>query len=230
MGVGRTAKAISLGKYHTCAILDDDSLKCWGYNGSGQLGDGTTTRRSTPTAVDLGDGRMAKAIGLRREHTCAILDDDSLKCWGDNEYGQLGKGTSTRQIATTVDLGNMRTAKSIITEKSHTCSILDDDSLKCWGYNGSGRLGDGTTTDRHSPTSVNLGVGRTAKAIELGNEHTCTILDDDSLRCWGDNGSGQLGDGTTTNRHSPTVVNLGAGENGKNYQSWGDTHLRHPRR
>ena len=216
LGTGRTAKAISLGTSHTCAILDDDSLKCWGNNISGKLGDGTITNRHSPTPVDLGTGRTAKAISLGTSHTCAILDDDSLRCWGNNTYGQMGAGTTTRgHPPTAVDLGVGRTAKAVNPGEWRTCAILDDDSLVCWGFNNKGQLGDGTTTNRHAPTLVNLGAGRSARAIRFGgttnaNAHTCAILDDDSLVCWGSNNTGQLGDGTTTDRHEPTAVDLGA--------------------
>ena len=85
LGSGRTAKAVSLGDSHTCAILDDDTLKCWGWNNNGRLGYGDTTDRTAPDAtavVDLGSGRTAKALSLGESHTCAILDDDTIKCWG----------------------------------------------------------------------------------------------------------------------------------------------------
>ena len=176
LGDGRSAQAVGLGGYHTCAILDDDSLKCWGSNGSGRLGDGSGLSSSTPVAVNLGDGRTAEAVGLGNYHTCAILDDDSLKCWGSN---------------------------------------------------GSGRLGDGTTTNRSTPVAVNLGDGRTAKAISLGNQHTCAILDDDSLKCWGGNDSGQVGDGTTTNRSTPRVCEFGGWPECQIGRSWTSAHLRH---
>ena len=191
MGDGRTAKAVSLGDSHTCAILDDDSLKCWGNNNYGKLGY-NGSNRFTPTAVGLGDGRTAKAIALGDNHTCAILDDDSLKCWGDGS--RLGVGASnSRFTPTAVDLGDSRMAKAIALGDGHTCAMLDDDSLKCWGANHREQLGDGTTTWRYTPTVVNLGDGRTAKAIALGDNHTCAILDNDSLKCWGSNDVGETG-------------------------------------
>ena len=219
LGDGRTAKSVRFGDYHTCAILDDDSLKCWGLNSQGQLGDGTTTSRSSPTTVNLGTGRTAKVIRLGEDaNTCAILDNDSLKCWGYNTHGRLGDGASTNQTTpVAVNLGDGRTVKDVQFGNYHTCAILDDDSLKCWGNNGSGQLGDGTTTNRSSssPAAVNLGDGRIAKSILLGENHTCAILDDNSLKCWGLNSQGQLGGGTTTSRSSPTTVNLGTDRTAK---------------
>ena len=217
LGVARTAKAVNPGEWRTCAILDDDSLVCWGFNNKGQLGDGTTTNRHAPTLVNLGAGRSAKAIRFggtshANSHTCAILDDDSLVCWGSNNTGQLGDGTTTdRHDPTAVDLGASRTAQVLHVGKSHNCAILDDNSLKCWGANGNGQLGDGSTTGRHSPVAVDLGDSRTAQAVSLGISHTCAILDNGELKCWGANAKGQLGDRTTTDRHTPTPVNLGDG-------------------
>ena len=225
LGTGRTAKMISAGYYHTCAVLDDDSVKCWGYNSHGQLGLGHTSSRGDGPgemgdalpAVDLGTGRTAKMISAGGFHTCAVLDDDSVKCWGSNEYGQLGLGhTSSRgQHASqmgddlpVVDLGSGRTAKMISAWGYHTCAVLDDDSVKCWGNNGDGRLGLGHTLDRgdgpgemgDALPAVDLGTGRTAKMISIGGVHTCALLDDDSVKCWGWNNDGQLGLGHTSNR------------------------------
>ena len=112
LGTGRTAKMISAGYAHTCAVLDDDSVKCWGRNNYGQLGFGDTSNRGDGPgemgdnldAVDLGTGRTAKMISAGDVHTCAVLDDDSVKCWGDNDYGQLGLGdTSNRGDGTCRD-------------------------------------------------------------------------------------------------------------------------------
>ena len=230
IGLGQTVKKVVLEDTYSCAIQEDDSLICWGENSYGQLGDGSTTNRSSPVAVNLGDGRTAKKVFLQNGYTCAILDDDSLKCWGKNIGDQLlgigsgnndvctigGNGYGCKKNPTSVNLGNGRTAKQVDFGPSRACAILDDDSLKCWGSNGDGGLGDGTTTDRGSPTSVTLGTGRTAKKVILsGSGTTCVILDNDSLKCWGSNGYGQLGDGTTINRHSPTAVNLGDGRTAK---------------
>ena len=208
LGDGRTATAISSGLWHTCVILDDGTVTCWGSNFAGKLGDGTNTNRNTPTKISsLGDGRTATAISAGGDHTCAILDDGSVSCWGWNEYGQLGDGTNTnRNTPTDVSsLGNGRTATAISAGGFHTCAILDDGTVTCWGSNFAGKLGDGTNTNRNTPTQTsNLGSGRTAVSITTGDIHTCAILDDGSVSCWGSNTYGQLGDGTTTDRNTPT--------------------------
>mgnify|MGYP001586590331 CR=1 FL=1 len=227
LGTDRTAVAISAGERHTCAILDDGSVSCWGSNNGGRLGDGTTTDRNTPTPTSsLGTGRTAIAITVGEglgSHTCAILDDGSVSCWGYNTYGQLGDGTDTlRNTPTqTSSLGTDRTAVAISAGFRHTCAILDDGSVSCWGWNnngvngvdGGGQLGDGTTTDHSTPTQTStLGTDRTAIAIAAGGDHTCAILDDGSVSCWGNNSQGRLGDGTTTDRLTPTQTSsLGEG-------------------
>ena len=201
LGTDRTAVAITAGKFHTCAILDDGSVSCWGWNDYGQLGDGTTTNRNTPTQTSsLGTDRTAVAITAGDSHTCAILDDGSVSCWGNNGQGQLGDGTNTQRTTPTQtsSFGTDRTAVAITGGDYHTCAILDDGSVSCWGYNWNGELGDGTTTDRNTPTQTSsLGTDRTAVAISAEYYHTCAILDDGSVSCWGKNDYGQLGDGTT---------------------------------
>ena len=220
LGPGRTAVAISAGSYHTCAILDDGSVRCWGYGANGRLGYGSTanvgaTPATTPAQVgpvNLGPGRTAEAISAGGAHTCAILDDGSVRCWGFGYDGQLGYG-STRTLgaapATTpaqvgpVNLGPGRTAVAISAGSYHTCAILDDGSVRCWGYGASGQLGYANTNNvGDTPAAVparvgpvNLGPGRTAVAISAGGAHTCAILDDGSVRCWGDDTYGQLGYG-----------------------------------
>ncbi|MDP7003380.1 MAG: hypothetical protein QF911_07450, partial [Candidatus Thalassarchaeaceae archaeon] len=179
-----------------CAILDDGSVACWGYNGFGQLGDGTNTDRDTPTPTSsLGAGRTAVAISAGGSHTCALLDNGSVACWGSNSGGQLGDGTvpggSPADSSTptqTSSLGAGRTAVAISAGDAHTCALLDDGSVSCWGRNSWGQLGDGTTGDRDTPTPTSsLGANRTAVAISAGASHTCAILDDGSVSCWGSN-------------------------------------------
>jgi len=216
LGTNRTAVAISSGRAHTCAILDDASVSCWGFNYHGQLGDGTTTDRNTPTQTSsLGIGRTAVAISSGQYHTCAILDDASVSCWGINNLGQLGDDTLTNRNkpTQTSSLGTGKTAIAISSGGAHTCAILDDGTVSCWGYNGEGGLGDGTTTDRNKPTQTSsLGTERTAVAISSGNGHTCALLDDASVSCWGSNYNGGLGDGTTADRYTPTQTSsLGTG-------------------
>jgi hypothetical protein len=160
-------------------------------------------------AINLGSGRTAKVVSAGYQHNCAILDDDTLKCWGVNSYSQLGYGdTNNRGDAAgemgdallAINLGTGRTAKVVSAGYYHTCAILDDDTLKCWGRNTNGQLGYGDSTSRTAPEAtavVNLGAGRTAKAVSTGSSHTCALLDDDTLKCWGDNSNGRVGVGSS---------------------------------
>ena len=216
---------LSAGHHHTCAILDNGDLKCWGRDNSGQLGDGgsnTDTNAPSSTAIDLGTGRTAVAISAGEVHTCAILDNGDLKCWGSDSHGQLGDGgpawTSNNPTnlyapsSTAIDLGSGRTAVAVSVGAYHTCAILDNGDAKCWGRDYSGQLGDGginTDTNAPSSTAIDLGTGRTAVAVAGGTHHTCAILDNGDLKCWGYDYHGQLGDGGSTpgtDQASPVAV------------------------
>lgn len=160
LGTGRFATAISLGHRHSCALLDDESVKCWGANSDGQLGVGDTlSRGEDPTtmgdalpAVALGQG--AQAIAAGNYHTCAILNDGSVKCWGRNAAGQLGlgdienRGDAPGEIEAlgAVDLGGESAVA--IAAGTHTCVILESGAVKCWGPNVEGELGLGDTEAR----------------------------------------------------------------------------------
>jgi alpha-tubulin suppressor-like RCC1 family protein len=213
-----TTTAIEAGSTHACAIFGEGELKCWGGNSRGQLGLGDMANRGNNSGemgvdlpvVDVAPGLLVRQVALGGEHTCARLDDGSVKCWGHNDQGQLGlgdevdRGSGPGQMGTAlpfVDLGPGRTARKITAGLNHTCAILDDGSVKCWGDNFAGQLGQGYTFDRGNSqyemgnwlSAINLGTGRTAVKIDAGNDHTCALLDDDSVKCWGANGDGELG-------------------------------------
>ena len=239
LGAGRSAKAIAAGNGHTCALLDDGSVRCWGFNIDGRLGYGHTDAigdnelPGSAGPINFGGGRTAKAITAGGFHTCALLSDDTVKCWGFGGNGRLGYGNqlnlgrtpeTTPDLIGPVDLGpGPRTAKAITAGFGHTCAILDDDTVRCWGFGGLGRLGYGNAQavgDDETPGSVapvDLGLERTAKAIHAGFEHTCAILDNDAVRCWGGAGFGKLGygDGRSIGDNEPPgsagPVDLGAG-------------------
>ncbi len=215
---GRTAKEVAVGYEHTCAILDDGTLRCWGFNSRGQLGAGDTRSRGGVAAdlgdglkvVDLGTGRTAKHVAAGGEHTCAILDNDDVKCWGSSSSGQLGYGDFTTRgdgagemgdALRAVDLGPGRKAKAIGTGTQHTCALLDDDTVKCWGNAYFGQCGTGDINNRGDTAgemgaalkAIDLGQGHKAKGIGVGINHTCVVLDNDELRCFGADFDGQLG-------------------------------------
>ncbi|MEJ7894452.1 MAG: hypothetical protein WKF94_17615 [Solirubrobacteraceae bacterium] len=218
LGAGRTAKAIATGDFHSCAVLDDASVRCWGYGGDGRLGYAAKANVRDPGAAGPVDvGGPAKAITADAAHTCALLVAGSVRCWGYGGGGELRDGRlgygDTKNIGDdetpgsvpAVKLGEGRTATAISAGREHTCALLDDGTVKCWGRNYDNQLGYGRIISAgDSPTSspdllepVDLGSGRTAKAISAGGSHSCALLDDGNVRCWGANRAGQLGYGNT---------------------------------
>ena len=155
------------------------------------------------------------AISSGRFHTCVILDNGAVSCWGGGAAGTLGYGgTSDKTTPTlTSSLGTGRTAVALSSGGYHTCAILDNGDVSCWGWNIDGQLGNGGTSDKTTPTlTSSLGTGRTAVAISSGMAHTCVILDNGAVSCWGSAGHGQLGNGGTSLKKSPTLTSsLGTG-------------------
>ncbi|MBQ70251.1 MAG: hypothetical protein CMA65_02015, partial [Euryarchaeota archaeon] len=210
LGVGRTATSITHGgaaSYHGCAILDNNSLSCWGWNGQGQLGLGNTTNQGAATFVDLGTGRSPVKVTLGQLHTCVLLDNKSVYCMGDNTYGQVGDGTTAdKNSPTFVDFGNGRYAVDIESGHVHTCALLDNGSVSCWGYNTYGQLGLGNTMQTPSPTYVPLPSGRHVASMAIGQHHTCFAYDNGDVACTGRNQQGQLGTGNTAQKTSLTAT------------------------
>ncbi|MDQ3647382.1 MAG: hypothetical protein M3433_02125 [Actinomycetota bacterium] len=213
-GSDRTAVAITAGGRHTCALLDDGTVRCFGWAFNGQLGYGNVDNASDPSTVGpvkLGDGRTAVAISAGLIHTCALLDDGNVRCWGARFEGRLGLGNEisigddeTPDTVAPVNLGGRR-AVAISAGDRHTCALLEGGDVRCWGAAFAGQLGYGDTTnigDDETPASagpVDLGLGRTARALSAGGQHTCVRLDDAGLSCWGFGGNGRLGYCNTRN-------------------------------
>ncbi len=203
-GVSSGVQAVSAGYSHTCAIMTGGSVKCWGNNNDGQLGDGTNMRRTVPTNISgLSSGVRAVSAGMR--HTCALTGEGGVKCWGGNDHGQLGDGTNTNSNLPVNVPGLTAGVQAIGAGWFHTCAVTAERTVKCWGLNSYGQLGDGTKTDRDLPEAV-LGLGSRVTAVGGGWLHTCALLTEGSVACWGDNIFGQLGDGTNLRSDVPVSV------------------------
>lgn len=271
-GLGAGMQTLATGTYSTCAIDAGGRAWCWGRNSEGQVGDGTTGQATAPVAVDtsaagFGQGNIA-TIATGGSHACAINAAGRAFCWGNNLYGQLGinfggnrftpasvsvvtPGFGTRNIAQiavgvehscarnvagrlfcwgrdtdgqtgtgSVPFGSLgvpthtdtsasgfgvRNIAHVVTGAFGACALNTPGRAYCWGRNGSGQVGDGTTLNRNAPVQVaRLGTG--LRDISTKLNHSCAIDADGDVWCWGSNAAGQLGDGTTTNSLVPVKV------------------------
>ena len=202
---------IDAGTFHACVVLSDGTVRCWGRNTYGQLGDSTSTNSTTPVSVSGISAATAiagggSAITGDAAHTCALLSGGTVRCWGLNNVGQLGNGTNT-DASTPVQVSGISTATAIATGGAHTCVVLSDGTARCWGLNNTyGQLGDETTTNRSTPVQVK-GIGG-ATAITAGSHHTCALLSRGEVWCWGRQDSGQLGNGVFRNQRAPFDAQL----------------------
>jgi alpha-tubulin suppressor-like RCC1 family protein len=190
----------------TCGVTTDDKAYCWGNGSDGQIGDGKTIQRNWPRAVSGGLGFRVISVGSTG--TCAITTANKAYCWGRNENGQVGDGTTTPRL-TPVPVSGGRQYRLISRGGSHTCATTTDDKAFCWGDNSDGALGDGTRTDRLVPRAVAGGIAFNGVSVEIiseGLSFTCGRTPANHAYCWGSNFFGQLGDGTTTDRLTPTPV------------------------
>lgn len=196
------ATEVATGYYHSCAIRESGALVCWGWNGYGQIGDGSTTTRSTPVS-STGMTSSVSDVALGYAHTC-VVRGGAARCFGMNSYGQLGNNSTTHSSTWVSVSGLTSGVVAVAAGENHSCALRSTGEVRCWGRNNQGQLGDGTTTNRHTPVTVS-GLTSGVIAIAAGSAHTCALESDGDVRCWGDNGYGQLGNGTTVDRYVPTL-------------------------
>jgi alpha-tubulin suppressor-like RCC1 family protein len=222
LGTGRNAVTLATGLHHTCALLDDGRVKCWGWNYKGELGLGDTNYRGfrgvrpgemgdNLPALELGPDRVVE-LAAGPGHSCARFDTGAVKCWGQNSHGVLGlgdgegRGDDPLEMGTrlpALEFGNGMRAVRVVVGRYHSCVLLSGGIVKCWGYNDFGQLGTGDVATRGDEpgemgddlVSVELGVGKLALDIAAGGMHSCALLNDGSVKCWGGNEAGQLGQG-----------------------------------
>ena len=203
---------ITTGEYHTCAVSSAGKAYCWGSGDAGQIGDGDARSRKAPRAVDTSGvlkGKTLVDITAGDVFTCAIDSAGKAYCWGGGFQGQLGSGTM-RASASPVAVSKSgvlkgKTLVAIDAGYSHVCALSAAGKTFCWGNNYSGELGDGSSTNSAVPVAVDTsGVlsGKTFVALSAGDWATCVVSTAGRVFCWGDGGSGQLGDGTTAQRNT----------------------------
>jgi alpha-tubulin suppressor-like RCC1 family protein len=192
---------LAAGQQHTCYILDDGTVDCWGRNTFGQLGDGSRTRRLSPVPVS-NLGGSAISIAASAFHTCAVLSTGAVRCWGLNDSGQLGNGTATSS-AVPVAVSALTGAVGIAAGVEHTCALRVDGTVWCWGES----IVNGSPNASLVPVKVNL---TGAVTIAAGGGHTCAVMADGTINCWGLNASGELGDGNNFGSFAPESVVSGS--------------------
>ena len=205
-----TNTTIAAGTYNSCAILENQSMVCWGDNEYGQLGDGTTDGSAVPIYVNVAANETPVEVTVGQVTACALMESGNIYCWGSGYYGKMGNGepwsddyvnTEMRQVLLPEGQGG----QTVSISGGHICTILDNGDVYCWGRGNQGQLGYGGTSNRNIPAKVNLPGQRSAIAISTGTYMTCAITTDGMGYCWGENDEGQLGNGTTNSRRTTPV-------------------------
>jgi len=199
--------ALTTGSHHVCATLTDGEVLCWGNNIMGQLGNGAQSEGSTETPSRVIGLSTATDITAGSDHTCARLMNGMVECWGSNRFDQLGIGPKVPSSSEPVPVPGIARARSVEAGSYHTCALLTDGRVQCWGYNESGQLGSASGTQIAHPVEVPR--INQAAGLAAGGSHTCALTVKGAVLCWGFNQSGELGNGTKINSSQPVaVVNL----------------------
>ena len=242
---GKSIVSVSTGTEHSVALCSDGFVAAWGQNTNGEVGDGTTTQRTIPVAVNTGgssalNGKTVVAIACGGNRTLALCSDNTLVAWGENWLGNTGGGSSMYPVAVQrTSPSALSTAEKIaqISVGTYHCLVRClDGSLYAWGHNSAGAVGDNSTTNRAFPVAVNTanGVsslyGKTPRSIDAGHGSSMVLDSTGNLHAWGHNGSGQLSEATFTNQKAPIAVNKTSGVsdlNGKTVvsASMGGSHV-----
>lgn len=222
---GKTILRASLSENHTLAVCSDGSVLAWGENNNGQLGNNSTTDSDTPVLVNAASGVSALynkkviAVAAASSHSLALCSDGTVVAWGYNGFGALGTNSTTASLVPVlVNKTNgisalyNKTVVAIDAGGSFSVALCSDGTLASWGYNYQGNLGDNSTTHKYAPVLVDRTTGsalnaKTVVAISVGSDHCLALRSDGLVVSWGYNNNGQLGEGTTTDRIRPVLVN-----------------------
>lgn len=199
---GLRFRQVSVGPEHSCGVTTTDRAYCWGFNGYGKLGIGTSGT-NTGGPIPVAGGLRFRFIRAGVNHTCGITRENVAYCWGDNRNGQLGDFSHTQRL-TPKRVGKPYLWRWVSPGERHTCGVSTENVAYCWGSNTSGQMGVSGITTRSYPYPVEG--GRLYRSIDAGHNHTCAVAMDYRAYCWGDGFTGQLGDGTRTSRSTPKPV------------------------
>jgi alpha-tubulin suppressor-like RCC1 family protein len=195
---------VAAGPRHSCAITLNGSAKCWGENNMGQLGDGNRSNRSVPVDVQA-LGSPVSSVGIGADYSCVLTTAGAVKCWGGNDYGQLGNGGQV-QSSLPVDVTGLGNGVSMVSSgAAHSCAVVTGNGVKCWGFGDLGRLGNGANTSSSIPVAVQ-GLGNDIVMVSCGTDHSCAVTTGGAVKCWGKGESGRLGDGRVSNSSVPVNV------------------------
>ncbi len=192
------ATALAGGKAHTCALLDDGTARCWGENGSGQLGSGAVSG-PIPFPVAPSLPSAAVAVGAGAGHSCAALGSGEVYCWGANGAGQASGVPSGSPVLSPVPVPGISGATGVALGAAHTCALLSSGEVRCWGESTLGETGGGTP------------IPSGALALSAGASHTCAALASGEVGCWGSNATAQLGDPLAGGFSATPVTTIAAG-------------------
>ena len=213
---GTIVTAIAAGPFHSLAVTSTGKVFAWGRNNLGQLGNGTLTNSSTPVSVSLPSGTTVTAVAAGAAHSLALTSAGKVLGWGADHDGQLGDGGCIGtcfgfSVPVSASLASGTTVTAIAAGANHSLARTSTGQVLAWGFNSSGQLGNGTTANALTPVGVNLPSGTSVTAVSGGDAHSLALTSTGHVLAWGDNSSGQLGNGTTTGSLSPIAVSLPAG-------------------
>ena len=213
---GVVATSIAAGRDHTCALVADGTIYCWGSNSNGQLGTGDTSYLFSATPRLVSGISNATNIATGAMHACAVVDNGAVKCWGTGAKFRLGLASSYAQndVSTPTSVAGLSglTVVQVSAGTSQSCVLLNTKAVKCWGDNATGQLGAGATSSATpSPRAVTGIDGTTSSAVQIsmGSQHACAVLTDGTAKCWGNGGSGRIGNAATTTAATPASVKMG---------------------